>query len=238
MVVRLAESLRLPLRDRNSLLVSAGFAPVYPETSIDAADLAPTRAALTHILRGYTPYPAVILDRAGTLLAANTAFGAMVEGVDEQLLAHPVNLYRLALHPRGLAPRIRNFAQWSRHVVENLHQAYLRDPDERLAALHAELAAYIPESAGNSPLGFAVPLDLASAHGDLRLMTTVSTFATAVDVTVSELKLEAFLPVDEQTAESLRQAAGQQNDESCRWYLNEAAPERPGAGRTPALTSR
>ncbi len=218
MVVRLAESLRLPLRDRNSLLVSAGFAPVYSETSIEAADLAPTRAALMHILRGYTPYPAAILDRAGTLLAANSAFDAFVEGADEQLLAHPANLYRLALHPCGLAPRIRNFPQWSRHVVENLHQAHLRDPDERLAALSAELSAYIPESAGSSPLGFAVPLDIASAHGDLRLMTTISTFATAVDVTVSELKLEAFLPVDEQSAESLRRAVGRRSDECSRWY--------------------
>ncbi|MEV0092213.1 helix-turn-helix transcriptional regulator [Streptomyces sp. NPDC050738] len=199
MVVRLAESLELPLRERNELLLSAGYAPAYPETSLDGPELAPVRAAIDHILRGHLPYPAVVVDRGGDLIAANDAFGLITEGAAPELVGPGKNVYRLALHPDGVAPRIHNLAEWARHILARLgHLPELRD----------ELTEYIPElepSAGQ--LGFAVPLRLRSSHGELHLMTTVTTFATAVDVTLAELKLEAFLPADPATTAALAAAA-------------------------------
>ena len=198
MVVRLAESLELPLRERNELLLAAGYAPAYPESSLDDPALAPVRAAIDHILTGHLPYPALVVDRHGDVVAANEALELITEDADPGLVGPGTNAYRLALHPRGMAPRILNFAEWARHILERTGQ---------LDELHAELTAYVPElepSAGH--LGFAVPLRLRTSRGDLRLLTTVTTFATAVDVTLAELKLEAFLPADQATAEALRLA--------------------------------
>ena len=200
MVVRLAESLGLPLRERNELLLAAGYAPAFPERALDEPALAPVRTAIDHILRGHLPYPALVVDRHGDLVAANSAFGLITEGAAPELVGPGRNVYRLALHPDGLAPRIRNLAEWARHILARLGH---------LEELHAELTGYVPvppPSAGH--LGFAVPLLLRSSYGDLSLMTTVTTFATAVDVTLAELKLEAFLPADAATAEALTAAAG------------------------------
>lgn len=200
MVVRLAESLELPLRERNELLLAAGYAPAYPESALDDQVLAPVRTAIGHILRGHLPYPALVVDRGGDLIAANTAFDLITEGVAPELVGPGTNIYRLALHPDGLAPRIHNLAEWARHILARLGH---------LEELRAELTGYVPQldpSAGL--LGFAVPLRLQSSYGELRLMTTVTTFATAVDVTLAELKLEAFLPADAATAEALSAAAG------------------------------
>lgn len=202
MVVRLAESLELPLRERNELLLAAGFAPVYPENALDGPVLAPVRAAIDHILRGHLPYPALVVDRAGELVAANAALDMITEGAAPELVGPGTNVYRLALHPDGLAPRIRNLPEWARHILARLGHL----PD-----LHAELSGYVPPLGPSaSPLGFAVPLHLGSSYGELRLMTTVTTFATAVDVTLAELKLEAFLPTDAATAEALAEAASAQ----------------------------
>lgn len=212
MVVRLAESLELPLRERNELLLAAGYAPAYPESSLDDPALAPVRTAIDHILRGHLPYPALVVDRCGGLIAANTAFDLITEGAAAELVGPGTNIYRLALHPDGLAPRIRNLAEWARHILARLGH---------LEELRAELTGYVPElepSAGL--LGFAVPLRLRSSYGELRLMTTVTTFATAVDVTLAELKLEAFLPADSATAEALSAAA--------RPMASAAAGQAPG----------
>jgi transcriptional regulator with XRE-family HTH domain len=197
MVIRLTESLELPLRERNALLLAAGFAPAYPETALDDPGLRPVHAALDHILAGHLPYPAIIVDRHGDLVGANTAFDLLTEGVTEELLRPPVNVYRLALSPRGLAPRIINLDQWAHHILNRLDQ-------ERLPDLHAELSGYVtaPEVPPDH-LGFAAPLHLRTRRGELRLLTTVTTFATAFDVTLAELKLEAFLPADESTARTL-----------------------------------
>ncbi|OIJ65119.1 helix-turn-helix transcriptional regulator [Streptomyces mangrovisoli] len=200
MVVRLAESLDLPLRDRNELLMAAGYAPVYPENSLDAPELAPVRAAIEQILRGHLPYPAVVVDRRGDLVVANSAFDVITEGAAAELVGPGRNVYRLALHPDGVAPRIRNLAEWSRHILTRL---------DHLPDLRDELAAYAPAlEPSEGLLGFAVPLRLRSSYGELSLMTTVTTFATAVDVTLAELKLEAFLPADPETARALTAAAG------------------------------
>ncbi|MFF1903487.1 helix-turn-helix domain-containing protein [Kitasatospora sp. NPDC058218] len=199
MVVRLAESLDLPLRERNELLLAAGYAPAYPESPLDGPDLAPVRAAIDHILAGHLPYPAVVVDRQGDVVAANDALGLITEGAAPELVGPGTNAYRLALHPDGMAPHILNFPAWARHIVERT--GHLRE-------LHAELLGYVPalDTPGADHLGFAVPLHLRSSRGDLHLMTTVTTFATAVDITLAELKLEAFLPADEPTAQALRAA--------------------------------
>ncbi|MFJ5772748.1 helix-turn-helix domain-containing protein [Streptomyces sp. NPDC093094] len=199
MVVRLAESLELPLRERNELLLAAGYAPVYPESSLDDPVLAPVRAAIDHIVRGHLPYPALVVDQHGGLIAANSAFGVITEGAAAELLGPGKNVYRLALHPEGVAPRILNLAEWARHILVRL---------DGQPELRAELTGYVPEPApSDGRLGFAVPLRLRSSHGELNLMTTVTTFATAVDVTLAELKLEAFLPADTATAQALFEAA-------------------------------
>jgi transcriptional regulator with XRE-family HTH domain len=204
MVVRLAESLELPLRDRNELLLTAGFAPAYPQTSLDDPRLEPVLTALEHVLAGHLPFPAIVVNRHGEIVAQNAAFPLLVEGVAAELLEPPVNAYRIALHPQGMAPRIVNFSAWARHITERLHQESLRNPGDQLAALTAELTRYVPEvELTDDHLGFAVPLRLRSSRGELHLITTVTTFATAVDVTIAELKLEAFLPADPATARLL-----------------------------------
>jgi transcriptional regulator with XRE-family HTH domain len=208
-VVRLAEALELTLRERNDLLVAAGFAPAFPESPLDDAALRPIRDALGTILDGHLPYPAVVVRPHGILVAANRAFDLFNEGVDPALLTPPVNVLRLALHPDGVAPRVRNLPEWGRHITSNLRSQLARSPDPSLKALLAELDGYLPPLPDDvGVLGFAVPLELASADGELRLITTLTSFATAADVTLAELQLEAFLPADEFTAEVLRRRWG------------------------------
>lgn len=211
MVVRLAESLELSLRERNALLTAAGFAPIFAESPVDAAALRPIRTALDSILHGHLPYPAVVVRPYGELVAANSAFAILTEDAAPELTRTPVNVLRLALHPDGMARRVANLPEWGRHITESLRNRALRSPDPRLDALLAELTTYLPPvDPGPDHLGFAVPLRLRCAEGELRLVTTLTSFATAVDVTVSELHLEAFLPADEATAAILaaRSAAG------------------------------
>lgn len=222
MVVRLADSLRLTPRQRNGLLSAAGFAPTYPENAIDAPILAPVHDALQHVLEGHLPYPAMVMDGFGDLVAANSAFGLLIEGVAPVLLKPPVNVLRIALHPDGMASRTVNLDDWRRHILYNLRQ---RGPHPRIDALIEELEGYGLPAPGNEPvesLGFAVPLHLRTSDGDVRLIATISTFVTALDVTVSELRLEAFLPADSDTAEILNRRD---------------SAERPSRVRTATLTS-
>jgi hypothetical protein len=207
--MRLAESLDLTLRERNDLLISAGFAPAFPESPLDDAALRPMREALDRILDGHLPYPALVVRPHGILVAANRAFELFREDVDPALLAPPVNLFRLALHPNGIAARVRNLSAWGRHVTASLRAQIGRTPDPSLDALLAELEGYLPPlPAQDDALGFAVPLELRSADGDLRLITTLTSFATATDVTLAELHLEAFLPADDHTSDVLRRRWG------------------------------
>jgi transcriptional regulator with XRE-family HTH domain len=206
MVVRLAEALEVPLRERNTLLLAAGYAPAYHETRFDDPKLDPVRTALERILDGHQPYPAVIIDRHGDLVAANDAFWVLTDGVAAQLREPPVNVPRLLLHPHGMAPRIANLDQWAWHVLDALRQETMRNPNDRLQALVTELEDLVPERPrhlGLDHLGFAVPLRLSSSDGELQLLTTLMHFGTAVDVTVAELRLEAFLPADQATASIL-----------------------------------
>jgi transcriptional regulator with XRE-family HTH domain len=204
-VVRLAESLELSLRQRNALLLSAGYAPVYAESNLDDTDLRAVREALERILDGHLPYPAVVVRPYGELVAANAAFDVLTEGAARHLAEPPVNVLRLALHPDGMAPRVVNLAEWGRHIIDSLRAQAARSPDPALDAFIAELAGYVPPLTDSADhVGFAAPLRLRSGDGELRLITTLTSFATALDITIAELHLEAFLPADEASAEVLR----------------------------------
>jgi transcriptional regulator with XRE-family HTH domain len=213
MVLRLAERLQVPLRERNALLVAAGYAPMYRERPLDDPALAAARQAVDLILKGHEPYPALAVDRHWNLLAANAMVPHLLEGADPSLLQPPVNVLRLSLHPQGLAPRIVNLAQWRRHVFERLRQQVQQTGDGALAELLAELQAWPapdaaePELQGEH-LGIAVPLQFRSAKGVLSFISTTTVFGTANDVTLQELTLETFFPADEATAAMLRELHG------------------------------
>jgi transcriptional regulator with XRE-family HTH domain len=207
MVIRLAEALEIPLRERNVLLGSAGYAAVYTETDLDDPSLGAVREAVDRVLDGHNPYPAVVTNRYGELISSNRAFSALTEGVTRDLFVPRVNVPRLLLHPHGLAPRIANLDEWGWHIVDAVQQQALRNPDPKLEALAAELAELVPAMKAPTPeyAGFAVPLRLRRGEAELRLLSTLTHFGTAVDVTVAELRLEAFLPADAPTAALLNQ---------------------------------
>jgi transcriptional regulator with XRE-family HTH domain len=209
MVLHLAEQLEVPLRERNSLLLAAGYAPRYGARSLDDPELHHVRDALGHVLQGHEPYPAIAVDRGWNLVASNSALGVMLdEGVADELLVPPVNCMRLALHPDGIAPRILNLAEWRGHLLHRLARQYALTGDEELARLQEEVQAYPgPELPAEDPAPSGevmVGLKLSTSDGgELSFFSTVTTFGTAVDITVSELSIEAFFPADAETARVL-----------------------------------
>ncbi|MCP2163769.1 MmyB family transcriptional regulator [Goodfellowiella coeruleoviolacea] len=229
LVIRLAESLGLALRERNDLLAAAGFLPVFAESGLDEVGLRPVRTALDEILHGHLPYPALITAPYGRVLAANDAVEVFAEGAAPELLTPPVNVLRLMLHPDGMGRRVGNLAEWGRHVIENLSTRARRSPDPRLDEFIAELAGYVPQvPVGPDHLGFSVPMRLASADGELRLITTLTSFATATDITLAELRLEAFLPADQSTADLLRHRAERRRSGPARGERTTAGGAAPG----------
>lgn len=215
MVLLLAEHLAVPLRERNALLLAAGYAPVYRERPLEDPSLQAARTAIDLILKGHEPYPALAVDRHWNLLAANGAVTGLLGLVaDAGLLEPPVNVLRLSLHPEGLAPVIVNFAEWKGHLLARLRQQVRATADTRLGALLSELAAYpdpkgsarVHHDAGTEP-AIAVPLKLRLGETTLSLISTTTVFGTPVDVTLSELALETFFPADAATAEALRTLA-------------------------------
>ena len=215
MVIHLAERLDIPLRERNGLLVAAGYAPIYSEHSLDDPALRAAREAVDLVLTGHEPYPALAVDRHWTLIAANRAVGPLLAGAAADLLRPPVNVLRLSLHPAGLAPRIGNFGQWRGHVLTRLARQVDVSADPVLASLHAELKALPapgscgPEAGPDAVMAgghadVVVPLRLRTEAGLLSFFSTTTVFGTAVDVTLSELAIEAFFPADAATAETLR----------------------------------
>jgi transcriptional regulator with XRE-family HTH domain len=214
MVLHLAERLDVPLRERNALLVAAGYAPVFPERPLTDPALEAARQAVDLVLQGHEPYPALAIDRRWTLVAANTPVTRLVSDVDPQLLAPPVNVLRLSLHPSGLAPRIANFGEWRAHIITRLRRQIDLTGDPALGELLAEIRAY-PVPAGGSPMVMAepdprsiiVPLRMITPAGTLSLLSTTTVFGTPVDITLSEIALETFFPADAATGEALRQLA-------------------------------
>jgi transcriptional regulator with XRE-family HTH domain len=208
MVLHLADRLDVPLRERNRLLLAAGHAPQFGERSLDDEAMAPVRTALEGFLAAHEPYPAVVLDSRWDVVLANGAIGPLVEGVDPDLLRPPMNALRVSLHPAGMAPRILNLAEWSAHLVRRLRRLIDLTADPALEDLYAELAGYpgvvtdAPEPPPSADV--ALPLRLRSGAGELSLLSTVTTFGTARDVSLAELTLEAFYPADDATRRRLR----------------------------------
>jgi transcriptional regulator with XRE-family HTH domain len=209
MVLRLAERLDIPLRERNALLVAAGYAPMYRERPLDDPALAAAKEAVQLILRSHEPYPALAVDRHWNLLAHNAVVPHLLAGVDPSLMQPPVNVLRLSLHPQGLAPRIVNIGQWRHHLFERLRQQIQATGDTTLQALEQELRGPMPADADatrleGEVLGIAVPLRFRTPAGVLNLISTTTIFGTPVDVTLQELALETFFPADPFTADALR----------------------------------
>jgi hypothetical protein len=209
MVLTLAERLEVPLRERNQLLLAAGYAPRYQARSLEDPELAPIRAAVGHVLSGHEPYPAIAVDSRWNMVASNAALGLLLEDVDPELLVPPVNCMRLALHPNGMAPRILNLTQWRGHLLARLRRYISLHGDPESDALLDELLDY-PGGEDLDQHGdeIMVPLRLITSAGELSLFGTITTFGSASDITVTELSVEAFFPADEASARALRQAAG------------------------------
>jgi transcriptional regulator with XRE-family HTH domain len=208
MVVHLADQLDVPLRERNQLLLAAGYAPAYGQRGLDDPDMEPVRETLERLLAAHEPNPALVIDRHWGMLAANRGVAALTALVADHLLEPPVNVLRASLHPEGMAPHIANLAEWRAHLLDRLGREAVASGDPALAALHEELAGYPCEEPAHSPDleagAIAVPLRLRHDGGELSFISTVTTFGTALDVTVSELSIESFFPADEATAEVLR----------------------------------
>lgn len=214
MLLRLADQLEIPLRERNVILVAAGFAPVFPQRSLDDPALASARRAVDLILTGHEPFPAMAIDRRWNLVSANRMVAPLLAGIDADLLTPPLNVIRLSLHPRGLARSTANFHEWRAHILERLRREAELTADQGLAGLLTEVRAY-PIPAGQPPrrpsdefAGVAIPFQLKTQDGGvLSFLSTTTVFGTPVDVTLSELTLEAFFPADAATAQALRAMA-------------------------------
>ncbi len=209
MVLRLSEHLQTPLRERNRLLMAAGFAPFLPERTLTDPDLAPARAAVEGLLKAHEPFPALAVDRAWNLLFANATVAPLIAGAAAALLAPPINVLRLSLHPEGLAGQIENLAQWRGHLLHRLRGQIGETGDKALIALHEELATYpVPRPRAPAPPeraedSLAVPLVMRLAGERLSFWSTTLVFGAPLDITLSELALETFLPADNGTARFL-----------------------------------
>lgn len=210
MLLHLAERLDIPLRERNVLLVAAGFAPIFPERKLDDPAARAAREAVAIVLAGHEPYPAVALDRHWTMVAHNRAIAPFLEGCAPELLSPPVNMLRLALDPRGIAPRIDNLAEVRGHMLARLRRQIELTADPVLEALLGEVTRYpVPLAPphprkGQEADALFVPIRLRTAAGPLTLISATTVFGTPIDVTLAELAIETFLPADAATAEALR----------------------------------
>ncbi|MGH2588607.1 MAG: helix-turn-helix domain-containing protein [Dehalococcoidia bacterium] len=211
-LLRLAEELAVPLRGQNTLLLAAGYAPAYPETPLADPVMQPVREALERIVALHDPYPALVVDRLWNVVTANAGAVALLDGVAPDLLGPPVNVMRVSLHPRGLAPRTRNFALWAAHLLGGLRQQAESSGDPDLQALLEEVNRYPGIPADPPPPGPAdrvvTAVRLATPDGELALFTTIATLGAPADVTAAELAIETFYPADEQTAALLRRRDG------------------------------
>ena len=204
MLLRLAERLRIPPRERNVLLVAGGFAPALPARTLDDPALAAARQAVDKVLAAYEPFPALAIDLHWNLVAANSGIAPFLTDVAPRLLEPPLNVLRLSLHPEGLAPRIENLAQWRGHVFRRLEEQIDVSADPVLAALLEELRAYPGGVAEGEPGGIAILLKVRQGPHSLSFLSMTTVFGTPVDITLSELAIEAFLPADAETAAILR----------------------------------
>jgi len=209
MLLRVLRRLDVPLREQNRLLLAAGHAPAFPERALGGPELAPVREALDQVLSGHEPYPAVVVDRAWNLVAANSATRALMSGVDVEpaLLEPPVNVLRLGLHPRGFGSLVVNLSEWRAHFLERLERQIALTGDGELAALAEEIAGY-PIPAGEPDRDTLGQVRVRLPDGaELSFFGMFATFATSIDVTSSELAVELLFPADRTTASALTERA-------------------------------
>ena len=207
MVLRLAAELDVPLRERNALLLAAGYAPVFAERPLDDRSLRQAKNAIETVLAAHDPFPALAIDRHWNLDSANRGAQALLAGIAPSLLEPPVNVLRVSLHPDGAASRIENLGEWKAHLLHRLRKQVEATADPVLLDLFEELKAYPAPPAGlPDPAAIAVPLCVRSARGTMRFLSTTMLFGTPLDVTLSELAIEIFLPADAETVERLRRA--------------------------------
>ena len=209
MVLRLAEHLDVPLRERNVLLLAAGFAPVYGETSLGSPRMTAVRSAIRQVLAGHEPYPAIVVDRGWNLVDANASVDLFTAQLPPELLAPPLNVLRVSLHPCGMAPRIVNLGEWRAHLLGRLRRQLALTGDPAIEHLYAEVRAYPcdqaqPDASLPGPGEVVVPLRLRHTAGELTFCSIVASFGTPVDITVDELAIESFFPADARTADVLR----------------------------------
>ncbi len=209
MVLRLAEHLNVPLRERNRLLIAAGHAPIFRDRPPDDPDFEQVRAALRRILRAHQPYPAAALDHRWNVLLANAAFDILLEQADPDLLRTPINLMRLGFHPKGLAPHIRNLAQVRAHLLPRLGRQAAQTGDRQLHDLYEELRSYGTDEQPQppDPSDIALPIRLDHRGVELCFVNTITTFGAAFDVTLDDIAIETYLPADDATAQHCHQLA-------------------------------
>ncbi|MGX1273341.1 helix-turn-helix domain-containing protein [Streptomyces phaeoluteigriseus] len=209
LLLRLADHLDVPVREHNTLLVAAGYAPRYRETPLDDPALDALRSGMERLIQGYEPYPALVVDATYNVLAANRGITMLLDGLPESLLAPPLNAMRLTLHPRGLAPRIRNLPEWRGHLLAQMERQIALHRSAPLRALYEEVAAYpvprtAPETEPAEPVPyFALPMLIEHEGRTLSFISSISTFNTPMDVTVAELAIETLLPADPATVKFL-----------------------------------
>jgi len=206
MIIRLAQQMDVPLRERNVLLLSGGYAPAYPANGLADAPMSAVHEAIEHVLRAHEPFPAVVIDARWELVAANDAVPLLTEGAAAALLEPPVNVLRLSLHPDGLASRIVNLGEWRAHLLDRLNREIGSTADPALIELRDELASYPSGRPTSRPDSQAilVPLRLRVRGTELSLFSTTTVFGTPRDITLSELAIESFYPADAATAAFLR----------------------------------
>jgi len=212
MVLRLAERLNVPLRERNPMLEAAGYAPMYRRSALEAPEMQAARRSLDMLLRSHLPNPSLVFDRFYNVVATNATVGLLLQDVEPELLAAPINVVKVSLHPRGLAARIVNFAQWRRHILNRLEQQLESTGDAYLQSLIEEVAGYPSPEAEQQPdleheqPGVLLPLKLRMATGVLSFISTVTVFGTPHDITLQELAIETFFPADDFTVAELARA--------------------------------
>jgi transcriptional regulator with XRE-family HTH domain len=215
LVLAVAEHLEVPLRDRNTMLLAAGYAPRFHQRPIDDPALAEVRSAIQTLLGAHDPYPGVAIDRQWNVVLANTAASALLAGVPAAVLDPRPNVFRICLHPDGLAARTINFADWSAYLLRQIRRTIALTGDAALVELEAELRSYpnltdLPPTVEGDErdMELLVPLRLRTGATDgdieLSLFTTLTTFGTPRDITLEEVSVELFFPADAATEAALR----------------------------------
>jgi len=215
LVLALAHHLDVPLRERNAMLLSAGYAPRFSQASLDEPAMSRVRASIQRMLDAHDPYPGVVIDRQWNIVLANRAAGGLTAGLPPELTGPPANVYRLCMHPEGLAAQTSNFADWGTYLLGQLRRTAALTGDPKLEALLAEVQEYPNVRALGAGLGqevgdeppILVPVQLTTPLGELSMFTTLTTFGTPLDVTIEELAVELFFPADDDSEAILRRAA-------------------------------